>query len=72
MITILRKKFDFEGMEFFHTKRVKITGGKGLSWTLDGEYAEGSDSVDIENIHSGITLIVPKENNKQNEIMGEN
>lgn len=61
---LLHKKFDYEGIEFFHTKKVTITGGEGLSWTLDGEYAEGTDKVVVENIHSGITLIVPK--NKEN------
>jgi len=62
---ILHKKFDYDGMEFFHTRRITVSGGEGLSWTLDGEYAEGKDVITVENIHSGITLVVPKkeENN---------
>lgn len=61
---LLHKKFDYEGLEFFHTKKVTVTGGEGLSWTLDGEYAEGTDEIVIENIPNGITLIVP---NKENQ-----
>ena len=61
---ILHKKFDYEGMEFFHTRRITVSGGEGLSWTLDGEYAEGKDVITVENIHSGITLVVPKKEEK--------
>lgn len=61
---ILHKNFDYEGMEFFHTRRITVSGGEGLSWTLDGEYAEGKDVITVENIHSGITLVVPKKEEK--------
>ena len=56
---ILRQELDREGMEFFHTKEITVIGGDGLSWTLDGEFAEGSETVKIENIHNAINLIVP-------------
>lgn len=57
---ILKKEFDREGMEFFHTKKVTFIGGEGLSWTLDGEFAEGTQTVEISNIHEAIKLIVPQ------------
>ena len=56
---ILRQELDREGMEFFHTEEITVIGGDGLSWTLDGEFAEGSETVKIENIHNAINLIVP-------------
>ncbi len=56
---ILKREFDREGMEFFSTDRIKVTGGEGLAWTLDGEYAGGSQTVEIENIHNAVRLIVP-------------
>lgn len=37
-----------------------VTGGDGLSWTLDGEYARGEDTVEIKNLHNAIELIVPQ------------
>ena len=57
---ILRQELNREGMEFFHTKSITVEAPGGLSWTLDGEYAEGKEKFIIENIHNGITLIVPK------------
>lgn len=56
---ILRRELDREGMEFFHTKEITVTGGQGISWTLDGEYCEGKESIKVTNIHNAIKLIVP-------------
>lgn len=56
---IIHQELDREGMEFFHTKEITVIGGEGLSWTLDGEFAEGSQTVKIQNIHNAINLIVP-------------
>ena len=57
---IIRQDLDRKGLEFFHTKAITVSGGKDVSWTLDGEFAEGSDEIRIENIHSAIKLIVPE------------
>ncbi|MBR7133701.1 MAG: diacylglycerol kinase family lipid kinase [Clostridia bacterium] len=56
---ILRQELDREGMEFFHTDEITVLGGKEVPWTLDGEYAEGDDSVKITNINNAISFIVP-------------
>lgn len=56
---ILRQDLNREGIEFFHTDKITVSGGEGLSWTLDGEYAPGTDRIEICNIHSAIDLIVP-------------
>jgi len=56
---ILRKELDREGMEFFHTKELTVIGGENVSWTLDGEYAEGAKQIEIENINEAIRLITP-------------
>ena len=57
---ILRQELNREGIEFFHTKRMTVEAPDGLSWTLDGEYAEGKEQFIIENIHNGITFVLPK------------
>lgn len=57
---ILRQEFDREGMEFFHTDQITVTGGEDVSWTLDGEYAAGAKTIEIKNINNAIKLIVPK------------
>lgn len=56
---ILKKDLSKEGMEFFHTSKITVIGGEGVSWTLDGEYAEGKQEIEITNIHNTINLIVP-------------
>lgn len=57
---IIRQDMNRKGIEFFHTKSITVSGGSDVSWTLDGEYAEGKDEIKIENIHSAIKLIVPE------------
>ncbi|MBO4432515.1 MAG: diacylglycerol kinase family lipid kinase [Clostridia bacterium] len=63
---ILRADLNRENMEFFHTKKLKVTGGKGVSWTLDGEFAFGKDDLIIENIPSALWLVSP-EDRKESE-----
>ncbi len=62
---ILKHEFNREGIEFFRTKKLLVEATEEVSWTLDGEYAKGDGPINIENIHSAITFIVP--NNKPNE-----
>ena len=57
---ILKKDLDRPGIEFFTAEKITVTGGEGLSWTLDGEYAKGEETVEIENLHNAIELIVPQ------------
>lgn len=57
---ILKRDLNREGIEFFSASSVTVTGGDGLSWTLDGEYARGSDETVITNLHNAIELIVPQ------------
>ena len=60
---ILKKDFNRENIEFFHTRKITVTGGDGMSWTLDGEYARGEETVTIENIPSAVKLSVPQKEN---------
>ncbi|MBR4123416.1 MAG: diacylglycerol kinase family lipid kinase [Clostridia bacterium] len=56
---ILKKELNRDGIEFFHTKKLYVEAPGGLSWTLDGEYAEGKENIEISNIHNAINFIVP-------------
>lgn len=67
---ILRQELNRDGIEFFHTNKVVVTGGDGVSWTLDGEYAAGVDSITVENIPSKLHLLLPGIENKTNIIRG--
>ena len=61
---LLKKDFNREGIEFFHANEIAVIGGDDVSWTLDGEYSEGSNEVIIKNIPSAINFVVPKKNKK--------
>ncbi len=56
---ILKHDFSKEGIEFFTASRVTVTGGGGLAWTLDGEFAEGPQELHIKNLPSAISFVVP-------------
>ena len=44
---------------FCSASSAQIEADRTVSWTLDGEYMEGSNVISMENIHDAITLIVP-------------
>ena len=56
---ILKRDFNREGMDFFRTKNLTIEAMQEVSWTLDGEYAEGKEKMQVSNLHNAITLILP-------------
>ncbi len=58
---IIKKDLNRNGIEFFHTKKIKVTGGADVSWTLDGEFAQGADEITITNLAHAIHLTVPNE-----------
>ena len=60
---ILKRDFERDQIVFFHTKKVTVTGALGISWTLDGEFAPGKDSIVIENIPSALWLVSPEKAN---------
>lgn len=55
---ILRHDLNKEGLEFFHTTSLKVSGGV-LDWTLDGERAEMSSDLEIKNVQKAVRFIVP-------------
>lgn len=58
---ILRKDLSRDGIEFFHTNEITVTGGANMPWTLDGEFSEGKESITLTNIPSAIHLMVPQD-----------
>ncbi len=65
---ILRRDLDRDGIEFLHAEKIKVLKSSPVSWTLDGEFAEGKDETVIENIHSSINFIVPNNATQLNNI----
>ncbi len=56
---ILKHELDRDGMEFFHTSALKVIGGEGLDWTLDGEKGTSDKVLEIKNCKKAVRFIVP-------------
>lgn len=54
--------YDCAAITFRKVSRLKVHETSGLLWTLDGERAEGTDVVEIENLHRAIRLVQRWEN----------
>ncbi|MBE6538919.1 MAG: YegS/Rv2252/BmrU family lipid kinase [Ruminococcaceae bacterium] len=44
-------------IEYFNASEIKVTTEDKLSWTVDGEYADGSGSFKIKNLKQKLTII---------------
>ncbi len=58
---ILKKDLNRKNIDFLHAKEVEIFGANGVSFTLDGEKAEGTNYIKAENLHSAVNFIVPEQ-----------
>ncbi len=56
---ILKKDFSGDGFVFFKTKKLTVQSDSTVSWTLDGEFAETNEPLEISNIHNAITFLIP-------------
>ena len=58
ILTALRTRYyDDESLRFLRASSFVFEGGPDVTWTLDGEAAEGSARVEIKNIRDAIRLI---------------
>ncbi len=46
-------------LTFINCSNFKITAGKETPWSLDGEYQEGCESIEVKNLHHAIELMMP-------------
>ena len=51
------QKYNCSMMTFLSTPKVTVRCDPGISWTLDGEKAEGSEEITVENCHHAIRLM---------------
>lgn len=52
------QKYDSPALIFHPAKKLSVAADPGMDWTLDGEFAKGSASVEIENLHSAVNIVV--------------
>jgi len=58
------QKYDSPSLIFRPTRKLHITADPGMNWTLDGEFAKGCASIEIENLHSAVRIMVNEVNDK--------
>lgn len=46
-----------ELIDFFPASHITINKNPPGGWSLDGEFEQGKDGVDVENLHSAIKLV---------------
>ena len=51
------RHYDDASLHFLRASSFTFDGPSSLSWTLDGEEAEGSGRVEIRNIHNAVTIV---------------
>ena len=52
------KNFESDMVTFINAGDFKIKTDKDVSWTLDGEYQEGCEEIEVENLHSAIDILI--------------
>ncbi len=58
----LQNFYDTNMITFVNAREFHIRAGKDVSWTLDGEYQEGTEEITIHNMKGAIDMILPKLN----------
>ena len=54
---VQRQKYNCAMMTFVTTPKLKVYPNPNMSWTLDGERADGAQEIVIENLHHAISLM---------------
>lgn len=65
--TLLSGSLESPNITFFSGKRFRIEIQGGTHWTLDGEYEEGADVIEIDTLDSAVRLMMEK---KDTELLG--
>ena len=60
IVALSAQKYDSPSLIFRSASTITVTAEPGIDWTLDGEFAKGSESIEIENLHSAVRIVVNK------------
>ena len=58
ILALTSQKYDAHSLVFRPARRLKVEADPGMDWTLDGEFAQGSPEISIENLHSAVNIMV--------------
>ena len=57
-MALLSGSLDAPNIKFFSARNIKVEIQEDTHWTLDGEYEEGAENIQIDTLRSAVTLIV--------------
>ena len=63
------KKYNCNMITFLSTSRLKITSNPEMTWTLDGERADGAKEITITNLQQAIRLMVRRNDAKHHPML---
>lgn len=49
-----------EMIHFFSARSIRVVCNEMIQWTLDGERADGAASIEMQNLHSAVQIVVPR------------
>jgi YegS/Rv2252/BmrU family lipid kinase len=52
------QNYESNMLTFISASKFRITGSQDVSWTLDGEFQQGSEEILVENLHSAIEIVM--------------
>ena len=58
IVALTSQKYGSPSLVFLPARQMTVEADPGMDWTLDGEFAQGSASIEIENLHSAVNIIV--------------
>ena len=59
-IALQSRRYDNELLCFCKASHLRISAPSGMDWTLDGEFQPGAETIDIQNLHNAVRLILPR------------
>ena len=59
ILSLSSQKYDSPFLLFRPARKLMVEADPDMDWTLDGEFAKGSELIRIENLHSAIRVMVP-------------
>lgn len=57
LLAIQKQQYNSAMMTFRNASRITVEADPAMCWALDGEKAQGSDLIEIRNLHKGIQII---------------
>ena len=57
LLAIQKQQYTSAMMTFRNASHITVEADPAMNWALDGEKAQGSDLIEIRNLHKGIQII---------------